>query len=112
MAYRLRYHVWVDWVGAGEGPMGGATSVLPGSESGGAQTLKFVNTAGGQNLVGSTTFTQANGVTVSGALAAADVVTLLNGTGAATGGMCLDLNNQISAAATLARLQSFVAGGQ
>jgi hypothetical protein len=92
--------------------MSGVLNALQGAEAGGAQSIKFVNVQGGQNIQGSTTFTQPNGVTIAGALAAADAATLVNGTGGAptTGGMAQDVYNQIIAAATLARLQAFVAG--
>lgn len=95
MSYRLRYQVNIDWVGDGEGPMGGAVAQLAGSEAGGAQTLKFFNAAGGQNIVGTGT---------AGALAAANITTLL-------AAMSADLSTQMNVAATLQRLQGFATGG-
>lgn len=103
MPYRLRYQVWVDWYGAGIGPMAGQLAPMQGASGGasGMQTLELFNVAGGQNVPGSGT---------NGQLATADIITLLNGTGSVTGGMCLDLSNQMNAAATLARLQGFNSG--
>lgn len=95
MAYRLRYQVWMDWVGDGQGPMGGATAVIGGSEAGGAQTRSFFNAAGGQNIVGTGT---------SGAIAAANITTLLTA-------MSTDLSTQMNTAANLAQLQGFATGG-
>ncbi len=95
MSYRLRYEVHVDWVGDGQGPMGGATAQIPGFEAGGAQTLDFFNAAGGQNIVGTGT---------GGALASANITTLLTA-------MSADLSTQMNVAAKLAQLQGFATGG-
>jgi len=95
MSYRLRYEVSVDWVGDGQGPMGGAITQLSGAEAGGAQTLKFFNAAGGQNIVGTGT---------GGAIAAANITTLL-------AAMSADLSTQMNVAAKLAQLQGFATGG-
>jgi len=109
MPYRLTYFVNVDWVGAGEGPMGGGLvgagvtttqgpssgGALPEGGRGGAQTLGIANGAGGQSIVGSGT---------GGILLSADITTLLTG-------MTTDLSAQMNAAATLAKLQGFATGG-
>ena len=95
MAYRLRYQVNIDWVGDGQGPMGGGLSVIAGSEAGGAQTLWFGNTPGGQNIVGTGT---------GGALASGNVTTLTNA-------MAADIAAQMTVAAVLARIGAFSTGG-
>lgn len=74
MAYRLTYQFQVDWVGPGLGPMGGQLApALPMAPAGGAQTLAFVNVAGGQN---SLTFLAGDITNLTNA-AAADMVTQL-----------------------------------
>lgn len=95
MAYRLRYEVFCDWVGPGQGPMGGGLVPLKGSEAGGAQTLEFFNTAGGQNTPGNGT---------GGALTSAEITTVVNA-------MAADISAQMNVAATLAQLQGFATGG-
>lgn len=95
MAYRLRYVVNVDWVGPGQGPMGGGLVPLAGFEAGGAQTREFTNIAGGQNIVGTGT---------GGAIATADITTLTNA-------MAADISAQMNLAANLAQLQGFATGG-
>lgn len=94
MSYRLTYTVNVDWVGDGQGPMGGALAI-PGFEAGGAQTKQFNNAQGGQNIVGTGT---------SGALVAANITTLL-------AAMSADLSSQMNSTANLAQLAGFATGG-
>lgn len=101
MAYRLRYSFNVDWVGPGMGPMSGRDTPLN-TPAGGAQTFGGVNAAGGQNIVGTTTFTPPGGSAISGALASGDITTL-------TQAMQTDVAAQLNA--VLSRLQAFVAGG-
>lgn len=89
MAYRITYQVQVVWIGPGLGPMGGALApVLPNGPAGGAQSLEFLNSAGGQN---------------SNTFLAADVTTLTNA-------MAADIAAQMNVAATLARIQAFSTG--
>jgi hypothetical protein len=95
MAYRLVYVVNIEWVGAGMGPMGGQLSVLPGFESGGAQTLEMSNTPGGQNIVGTGT---------GGALASADITTITNA-------MAADIAAKLNVPATLAQVGAWTTGG-
>lgn len=95
MAYRLRYQVFCDWVGPGQGPMGGQFTPVQGWEAGGAQTREFFNVAGGQNIVGTGT---------GGAIAAADITTITNA-------MAADISAQMNATAALAQLQGFATGG-
>lgn len=95
MAYRLRYTASIDWVGDGQGPMGGGLAVIAGSEAGGAQTLEFINTPGGQNIVGTGT---------GGAIASANVTTITNA-------MAADISAQMNVAAVLARIGGFATGG-
>lgn len=95
MAYRLRYLVSLDWVGPGQGPMGGGLVPLAGYECGGAQTLDLFNTPGGQNAAGTGT---------GGAIATSEISTI-------TTAMAADINAQLNVAATLARIQAFATGG-
>ena len=95
MSYRLRYEAYIDWVGDGQGPMGGALAPISGMEAGGAQTLKFVNSAGGQNVVGAGT---------GGAITSANVSSMLSS-------MQVDLLAQMTSASTLARMGGFISGG-
>jgi|SRR6516162_3275419 hypothetical protein len=107
MPYRATYSLNIDWVGAGEGPMGGGLvgagvtttqgpssgGSLPQGGRGGAQTLDLVNSSGGQNIVGSGT---------AGAMQASDVsglVTLISN----------DLTTIITAA--VPKLAGFATGG-
>jgi hypothetical protein len=105
MPYRIRYQVNIDWVGFGAGPMealnptGGS---LPGGGSNGQTTQIDANpSAAGVILNGSTTFTQPNGTTISGALASGDITTLL-------AGLSADCSTQLNA--RLATMQAWVAG--
>ena len=87
MAYRVTAQLQVNWVGPGLGPMGGQLAVpLPQAPAGGAQTLEFVNQAGGYN---SLTFL------------AADITNLL---AALTTDMSAQMNAQIT------RIQNFSTG--
>jgi len=95
MAYRLRYTANLDWVGPGQGPMGGGLAVIPGSEAGGAQTIQFDNTPGGQNTPG----------TGSGGIIQSSEITTI------TNAMAADIAAQMNVAATLARIQGFASGG-
>jgi hypothetical protein len=75
MSYRIRYQVMVDWVGPGTGPMSGNTAVALGmNPAGGAQTLAFFNTSGGQNTL---TFLAADITTLTNAMAA-DIAAQMN----------------------------------
>lgn len=96
MSYRLRYQWAIDWVGDGQGPM--STLNAPLSQGGGAQTLQFFNTPGGQNKVGAGTSP------VAGAIVSSDISTLT--TNAAS-----DMASQMTVAAVLTRLQNFTIGG-
>lgn len=95
MAYRLRYEFFVDWVGPGQGPMGGGLVPLAGFEAGGAQTFDGFNTPGGQNTPGNGT---------GGAITSAEITTITNA-------MAADVSAQLNVAATLARIQGFATGG-
>lgn len=97
MAYRLRYDVYLDWVGPGQGPMGAAGAPLSGKAggSGNAQTKQFSNVAGGQNIQGTGT---------SLAIAAADITTLTNA-------MAADIAAQMNAQPALGQIQGFATGG-
>jgi hypothetical protein len=91
--YRIRYQVWVDYVGAGMGQMGSPQQ--PGlNASGNAQTLILQNTQGGQNIAGTGT---------GGAIAAADITTLTNA-------MAADVAAQMNAQPTFGRLGNFTTG--
>ena len=98
MAYRLRYKVSIDWVGAGMGPMSGVgAGIAPG---GGASnlTMKFE-----QNPVSGPIVSGSGAASPGGsALAAADLVTLV-------AGMATDVGTQLTAA--LPRLAAWPAGG-
>jgi hypothetical protein len=95
MAYRLRYQIALDWVGAGEGPMGAQFTPLKGlaGNSGGAQTLGLGNSVI-QQLVGSG---------AGGILQSADITTLTNA-------MASDISTQLNAAANLALAQGWATG--
>ncbi len=87
MAYRIRYHVWVDWVGPGEGPMAGlAGSISPGGGAG-SYTKQFVQSPVAGTVVEGTGTLYAGGH----AIVAADVDTL-------TTALAADINTQIDAA--------------
>ena len=87
MAYRIRYCVNIDFVGAGAGPMEALTAgYLPGGGSNG-QTKEFVNTT----------------TPVTGTFLAADVTTLTNA-------MAADIAAQLNVAATLAQIQAWATG--
>lgn len=105
MAYRLRYTAWVDWVGPGQGPMGGAAGALGGGQggSGNAQTKEFNNAT--VNAAGLATGAPAiNGTGTGGIIQAADITTLL-------AAMSADLSLQMNAAPNLGQLQGFATGG-
>lgn len=117
MAYRLTYQVNCDWWGPGTNVMNGASwpgamtatgtsAVGPGpgigmSSAGGAQRKVFFNgTSGGQN------------VNPSSPLAATDIALMLTGVSSApTGGLALDIYNQMISTNNLAQLQGFASGG-
>lgn len=93
MAYRLRYQVWCDWVGGGQGQLGSPQN--PGLGGGGnAQTLAFQNTQGGQTIVGTGT---------AGAIANADISTI-------TTAMAADILAQMEAQPAFGRLGGFATG--
>lgn len=88
MSFRITYQMNVDWVGPGTGPMSGTAGPAIGmTPRGGAQTLAFFNTPGGQN---------------TNTFLAADITTLTNA-------MAADLKAQMTAA--IARVQAFSTGG-
>lgn len=97
MAYRLRYDVYLDWVGPGQGPMGGGLAPMTGKAggSGNAQTKQLSNAGGGQNITGTGT---------GGAIAGADITTITNA-------MAADIAAQMNAAPTLGQIQGFATGG-
>jgi hypothetical protein len=98
MSYRVTYQVNVDWVGDGQGPMSGNTAASVGmAAAGGAQRKTVFNgTPSGQ---------------MSKTFLAADVATLLTGSSSVpTGGLALDIYNQLIAAAVLAQIQNFSTG--
>jgi hypothetical protein len=116
MAYRLRYRAWIDYLPPGTSAMAGTTynpnstgnpiSATTGevagaaaleTPSGGAQTLMFTNTPGGQALIGS-----GSAAPGGNQLASADITTLLTA-------MTTDLSTQMNA--VLTRLQGFPSGG-
>lgn len=93
MAYRLRYQVYVDWVGGGMGQIGSPQN--PGLQGGGnAQTLILQNAQGGQNITGTGT---------GGAIAAADITTITNA-------MAADVLAQMNAQPAFGRLGGFATG--
>ena len=105
MAYRLRYAVYIDWIGPGSGPMSGQSAVEGSATgSGGAQTIATFNGGISAAYPGSL-FSSGNqapqiiGTGTNGALAAADLSTLLMGaatiTGAGNGVTSLNLANDI-----------------
>ena len=87
MAFRLRYYCWVDFLAPGQGMMMDQGLQGPDGGSAGAQTLKFLNTPGGQV---SLTFT------------GTDITNLTNA-------MAADMVTQFTAALT--RIQGFSSGG-
>lgn len=95
MAYRLRYEVFMDWVGPGQGPMAGGLVPLAGFEAGGAQTLELFNTPGGQNTPGNGT---------AGAITTGEITTVTNA-------MAADIAAQLNKPAVLAQIQGFATGG-
>ena len=95
MPYRLRYTANVDWVPAGTGATQPNSTNSANGASSGAQTKGFVNTPGGQNVLGGGT---------GGIINATDVTTLTNA-------MAADIAAQMNVAATLAQLQGFNSGG-
>lgn len=98
MAYRLRYRVSIDWLGAGEGPMTGlAGSVSPGG-GGGSLTLEFNQNPVSGPVVGGAGATYPGG----NALAAGDITTLTNA-------MAADIAAQLTA--QLSRLATWPQGG-
>jgi hypothetical protein len=87
MAYRIRYQVNIDWIGAGAGPMEGlSASYLPGGGCNG-QTFDVVNAV----------------TPVSSTFVAADVTNLTNA-------MAADVAAQLNVAATLAKIQAWSTG--
>ena len=99
MAYRIRYSIWVDWIGPGAGPMLGNSAPQSGSAGGGggAQTLEVSNTPNKSNLI-------IAGTGTSGALASADITSLLSA-------MQTDLSTLLNAQPTFGQLQGFATGG-
>jgi len=109
MGYRATYSVNIDWIGPGEGPMGGGlvgagvTTIqgpssggpLPQGGRGGAQTFEFSNNpmAAGLSIAGSGT---------AGALATGDIAAWVTSIAA-------DFTAQITAAQP--RLAGFATGG-
>jgi hypothetical protein len=98
-AYRVRYSIWVDWMGAGAGPMLAASAPQSGQKGGGAgmQTKEVSNTP---NAAGTSIF----GTGAGGILQAADITNLLTA-------MSTDLSAQLNAQPTLGQIQGFVTGG-
>jgi predicted outer membrane repeat protein len=93
MAYRLRYVVFADWIGPGQGQL--TSAQYPGQAgAGNAQTLQLQNVQGGQNIVGTGS---------GGAIAAADITTLTNA-------MAADILAQMNAQPTFGRLGNFSTG--
>ena len=97
MAFRIRYQLNIDWLAPGIGPMDGKFSPLSAAQGNAdsAQTLNFSNAVGGQVTPGLGT---------GGALTAAEITTILTA-------MQTDLSNQLNAAATLARINTWPTGG-
>jgi hypothetical protein len=107
MAYRIRYQLNVDWIGAGSGPMGntvglaaGVVGPMAGAQGGSglAQTLEVANSVNAPYpaiIAGSGT---------GGIIQAADITALMTS-------MSADLTAQLNLAANLARLQGFASGG-
>lgn len=96
MAYKIRYTVSIDFVGAGAGPMEGvgntAGQMLPGGGSTG-QTKTFVTNPASIPIVA--------GAGAGNALAAGDITTLLTG-------LTTDISAQMNAA--IATMQGWVTG--
>jgi len=98
MAYRLRYAVNIDFVGAGMGPMSGLSGTNP--SAGGASNLTYEidqSPVAGPIVAGSGAASPGGN-----ALAAADITTLTNA-------MAADVAAQLTAA--LSRLAAWPAGG-
>lgn len=93
MAYRLRYQVFVDWVGAGMGQIGTPPNVGL-AEANNAQTLALFNAAATNYIVGTGT---------GGAIASADITTLTNN-------MAADISAQMNAQPVFGRLGNFSTG--
>jgi hypothetical protein len=116
MAYRLRWELFVDWIGPGSGPMGNTVGLASGVQgqmagaqgaSGMAQTLSLNNSINSPYppiIAGSGT---------GGAIATADITTLIVGAGTSpyTGSVAADMLAQLNQAGNLARLQGFASGG-
>ena len=106
MAYRLRYSVFVDWVPAGLGlgiEASGAVGPVP---AGNAQTLAFFNGQTGTTTVTSPIAATASGLGLppnSNTFLTSDVSNLL-------AAMASDLSAQMTASATLTRVQNFSTG--
>ena len=107
MAYRIRYQMNVDWIGAGTGPMGNTTGLATGvvapmggaqGGSGLAQTLEIVNSMNAPYPA------IVAGSGAGGIIQAADITVLMTSLSA-------DLTAQLNLAANLARLQGFASGG-
>lgn len=102
MAYRMRYQVFIDWVGPGAGPLSGQTAITANTTgAAGAQTVAVFNGGlnGVLNLTGDNAAPQIIGTGTNGALANADLSTLLMGaatiSGAGNGVTALNLANDI-----------------
>ena len=106
MAYRLRYQCWVDWVPQGLG-LGIEASGGPGpTPAGNAQTLAFFNGQSGATTVASPIAATASGLGLppnSNTFLTTDVSNLL-------AAMASDLSAQMTASATLTRVQNFSTG--
>jgi len=104
MAYRLRYQAFLDWVGPGQGPMGGQLTPLQGAAggTGSGQTLSVGNAAGGQNTAG--LGTTGGGQPFNGSLTTAEITTITNA-------MAADISAQLNLTANLSKAQGW-AGGQ
>jgi hypothetical protein len=106
MGYRIRYAVNIDFVPPGVGAMSALNApTLPGG-GGVGPTLEVENTPGytGTVVAGAGTVV-VSGKTYQNALNAADITTLTNA-------MAADTAAQLNVAATLAKLQAWVYGGQ
>lgn len=82
MAYRVRYAVYIDWVGSGAGPLSGQTAITANTTgAAGAQTVAVFNGGlnGSLNLAGDNAAPQIVGTGTNGALQNADLATLLVG---------------------------------
>ena len=84
MAYRIRYQVFIDWVGPGAGVLSGQTAITANiTGAAGAQTVAVFNGGlnGSLNLAGDNAAPQivGTGTNPAGALQNADLATLLVG---------------------------------